>query len=240
MTCTACGATLPDEAQFCEECGRPVPEAPLPEAPAPYEAAPSRVAYGAIEGRPTGRTFTFTVVFVAMLALALVGIWYYKTAEDRRLTQLDHPTLSAELDALNAATQSLEHLAVATAPETKPEDFTRLLTEAKAATTRFHEQSKLATPLPSGRQWPGQFYRCVAYLDESIKFYPGVGAYLTMRSQIKDKSPNATADVDQNIVNVAGIAGEPLGKLTATIGEMEQQRASVSWVYEPKPKGAVK
>ena len=175
MTCTACGATLPDEAQFCEECGRPVPEAPPAQASMPYGAPPSHVGYGAIEGRPTGRTFTFTVVFVVLLALALVGFWYYRTAEERRLTELDHPTLSAELDALNAATQALERLAVATAPETKPEDFARLLNEAKTATARYHEQSKLATPLPSGRQWPGQFVRCSAYLDESIKYFPGVG-----------------------------------------------------------------
>jgi hypothetical protein len=238
MTCTACGATLPNEAQFCEECGRPVPAAPSKEGPAPYEAPPSRVGYGAIEGRPTGRTFTFTVVFVAMLALGIVTFWYYRTAENRRLTELDHPILSAELDALNTASESLERLAVAAAPETKVEDFKRLLDEAKTATTRYHEQSKMATPLPSGRQWPGQFYRCVAYLDESIKFYPGVGAFLTMRSQIKDKTPNATASVDQDIYNVAGTAGEPLGKLTATLEEMDQQRANAAWVYEPKPKGA--
>jgi hypothetical protein len=240
MTCSACGATLPDEAQFCEECGRPVASQPASSAPAPYQEPPTRLPYGAIEGRPTGRTFTFTLAGIALLALVVAGGWYYKVAEDRRLTELDHPALSAELDALSAAAQPLERLAVAATPETKPEDFAKLLDEAKAAVARYHEQSKLDTALPSGRQWPGQFHRASAYLDESIKFFPGVGMYLKQRSEIKDTKPSATVDVDQNILNVSGIAGEPLAKLTTTLEEMDRQRAGVSWVYEPKPKGAVR
>jgi hypothetical protein len=238
MTCTACGATLVDGAQFCEECGRPVPEEPTRSTSAPYVEPHARLAYGAIEGRPTGRTFTLTVAGLVLLGLAIAGVWYYRVAEDRRLTEADHPHLSAELDALDAAAQALQRLAEVAVPETTPEEFARLLDAAKTATALYHEKSKLGTPLPSGRQWPGQFVRSSAYLDEAIKFYPGVGAYLKMRAQSKDTSPGANADIDQNIVNVAGIAGEPLDRLTATIAEMERQRAEVAWVYEPKPKGA--
>jgi len=256
MTCTSCGATLPDDAQFCEDCGRSVtasthvststatapakPPATPPATPPldPPFLPPSNLAYGAIEGRPTGRTFTFTLVGIVALALAIAGFWYYKVAEERRLTTLDHPVLGAELDALKTAHQQLQRLATLSAPETKPADFAKQLDEAKTAVERYHEQSKLGQPLPSGRQWPGQFYRSGAYVDEAIKFFPGVGAYLKQRATIPATTSGALADVDQNIVNVAGIAGEPLDKLTATLDELEQQRASVSWVYEPKPKGA--
>src|ERR1051325_5175810 len=199
MNCAACGAIPPENALFSEACAKPL-----------SPPSPRGSAYGAIDDRPTSRAFVLAVVCVVVLGLGLVGLWYYHAAELRRLDAMDYGTLNAEHDALKAATEPLEQLAAAAVPETKPDDYLRLSSEAKTAVEQYHQQSKLGIGLPSGRPWPAQFARCAGYLDKALNQYEMVNYYLDLKSKNKSQKPKATAEEDQNVRNLAALGADPL------------------------------
>jgi hypothetical protein len=166
------------------------------------------------------------------------GIIFYQTSERRRLDNMDYEALNAEHDALQTVTAPLRELEGASQPETAPDAFATLLANAQSAYEHYAAKPRRATPLPSGRPWPGQFDAADKLLKDSLDHFKMVSFYLDQRAKTKPNKVSGTTNVDANIENVAEMAATPLHELEGLLASMQTQRDGHAWEYGPGPKPA--
>ena len=194
--------------------------------------------YGAIEDKPKSGVVVGAIVGVVVLAGVIAGVIYYQTSERRRLDGMDYETLNAEHDALKAVAAPLRELEAASQPESEPDAYTKLLVNAQSAYELYAAKPRRATPLPSGRPWPGQFEAADKLVKDSLDHFKLVSFYLDQRAKTKPSKVTGTANVDADIQNVVEMATTPLHELEETLARMQAQRDGHAWEYGPAPKPA--
>ena len=170
--------------------------------------------YGAVENRPKGGVVMGATVGMILLVAAIGGVIAYQTLERQKRDALDAPSIAAETEAARAVTGRLEQLAAAARPETPPEDYAKLLAAAREAYAAHVAVPRRTAALPSGRAWSPKFAAAEKHAKDALDHYGALPHYYGLREKVvKAKDPKrTTSTVDNDIENVASIAGEHLAK----------------------------
>mgnify|MGYP000362535553 CR=1 FL=1 len=181
--------------------------------------------YGAIENRPKSGIVVGTAIGVLVLAAAIGGVIAYQTMQSNERDAMDAPALASETDAVGSVLAQLDALAAAAKPETPPEEYAKLLASAREAYAAHVASPRRTGALPSNRPWPARFATAEKHAKDALDRYGALPHYLGLREKVvKARDPKrTTASVDNDIENVANIAGEELGKVHAAVAQNRER-----------------
>jgi hypothetical protein len=192
--------------------------------------------YGAVDNKPKSSVAVGAAVGVVILAAVIAGLVYYEISDRRSRDASDFASLNAEMDALKTASEPLARLEAAATPDTKPEDYAKLVADAKVAYDAYASKPRRTSPLPSNRPWPVQFSNADRFFKDAVDKYAILTYYLDQRQQVlKNPGKHGTVQSDSDLRNLIGNATAAHQKLKDALAAMQTQRDSGEWDYSTKP-----
>lgn len=194
--------------------------------------------YGAVtEGSRRGVTVAATIGSVVLFAIFGVFIWK-QISSQRASDEADLPAFAQAHEGLKSVATALDAVAAIATAGTKPEDFRKLLAEARAAIDADAKERPFSGTLPSGRAWPGQFAAARKQARTALDFYDGLAIHLDRRAEIakKTKDERDFVLVETDIRNVSRTAGESVATFRGSLDDMQRQRDAKLWSYGPAPR----
>ena len=192
--------------------------------------------YGAVDNKPKSSIAVGAAIGVVIIAAVIAGLVYYEISDRRKRDAMDYASLNAEMDALKAASEPLGRLQAAATPETKPEDYAKLVADAKAAYDGYSSKPRRTSPLPSGRAWPVQFSNADRFFKDAVDKYSVITYYLDQRQQVlKSPGKHGTVNIDSDLRNLVENATAAHQKLKDALASMQSQRDAGEWDYSTKP-----